>query len=156
MKKWIELIKDYEGFYSKPYLCPAGVPTIGYGTIVYPNGKKVTLKDPPCTVEQATEWFIFEAMDKLETVKKLVEKVGLSLTEEQLGAITSLCYNVGIGCLDSNKTFGIALRSKSITKIADAFLVYNKARVGIFRRLKVLRGLVRRRESERNLFLSGE
>lgn len=156
MKKWIELIKDYEGFYSKPYLCPAGVPTIGYGTIVYPNGKKVTLKDDACTVEQALEWFIFEAYDKLESVKNLTDKIGLQLSEEQLGAITSLCYNVGIGCLDSNKTFGIALRTKNITKIADAFLVYNKARVGIFRRLKVLRGLVRRRESERNLFLSGE
>ena len=41
------LIKKYEGFSSKPYLCPAKVPTIGYGATYYPNGKAVTLKDTP-------------------------------------------------------------------------------------------------------------
>ena len=40
------LIKKYEGYSSKPYLCPAGVATIGYGTTVYPNGKKVSMIVP--------------------------------------------------------------------------------------------------------------
>jgi len=30
----IDLVKSFEGFFSKPYLCPAKVPTIGYGTII--------------------------------------------------------------------------------------------------------------------------
>ncbi len=45
--KGIDLIKSFEGFSSKPYLCPAKIPTIGYGATFYPDGKKVTMKDSP-------------------------------------------------------------------------------------------------------------
>ena len=45
----LELIKSFEGFYSKPYLDPIGIPTIGYGATYYPNKKKVTMKDKPLT-----------------------------------------------------------------------------------------------------------
>ena len=38
----LELIKDFEGFSSTAYLCPAKIPTIGYGSTYYPDGKKVT------------------------------------------------------------------------------------------------------------------
>ena len=41
------LCRQFEGFRSKPYLCPAGVPTIGYGSTYYADGRKVTLEDPP-------------------------------------------------------------------------------------------------------------
>jgi lysozyme len=50
-----EVIKEFEGFESKPYLCPANVPTIGYGNTMYPNGERVTMDDPEITEEQATE-----------------------------------------------------------------------------------------------------
>ena len=50
------LIKKYEGFSSKPYLCPAGVATIGYGTTRYPDGTKVSMVDEPITEEQATAY----------------------------------------------------------------------------------------------------
>ena len=42
-----ELCRRFEGFRSKPYLCPAGVPTIGYGSTLYSDGRRVTLDDPP-------------------------------------------------------------------------------------------------------------
>ena len=48
-----ELCKRFEGFRSKPYLCPANVATIGYGSTYYANGVKVTLNDPPTTQEEA-------------------------------------------------------------------------------------------------------
>ena len=59
----IELIAQFEGFRSKPYLCPAKVPTIGYGTTIYPayiighqgTKQKVTLNDPPITKELAIQ-----------------------------------------------------------------------------------------------------
>ena len=55
-----KLIKKYEGFSSStPYLCPAKVPTIGYGATYYPNGKVVTLKDTPITEKQADEMLSF-------------------------------------------------------------------------------------------------
>ena len=53
--KGIELIKSFEGFSSKPYLCPAKIPTIGYGATFYPDGKKVTMKDSPITEEKGVE-----------------------------------------------------------------------------------------------------
>ena len=51
----IELIKKFEGFSKIPYLCPANVATIGYGSTRYANGLKVTLKDNPITELQAIE-----------------------------------------------------------------------------------------------------
>ena len=42
-----ELCKQFEGFRAKPYLCPAGIPTIGYGSTYYADGRKVTLQDEP-------------------------------------------------------------------------------------------------------------
>ena len=43
-EKGLNLIKKYEGFSSKPYMCPANVPTIGYGSTYYPNGTKVKIE----------------------------------------------------------------------------------------------------------------
>ncbi len=47
------LCRRFEGFRASPYLCPAGVATIGYGTTTYDDGKRVLLTDPPVTREQA-------------------------------------------------------------------------------------------------------
>ena len=60
----IELCKRFEGFRSKPYLCPAGIPTIGYGSTIYRSGQKVTLNDAPITEEQAEEMMLFELQTK--------------------------------------------------------------------------------------------
>jgi lysozyme len=47
------LCRTFEGLILKPYMCPAGVPTIGYGSTRYANGKLVTLTDPKITKEEA-------------------------------------------------------------------------------------------------------
>ena len=49
----VEICKTFEGFISEPYNCPAGVPTIGYGTTYYLDGTRVTLQDKPITQSQA-------------------------------------------------------------------------------------------------------
>ena len=51
----IALIKRFEGFRAKPYLCPAGIPTIGYGATFYEDGSKVKLIDPAITEPRAVE-----------------------------------------------------------------------------------------------------
>lgn len=43
----------FEGLRLRPYLCPAGVPTIGLGSTVYEDGSRVTLADPAITEEHA-------------------------------------------------------------------------------------------------------
>ena len=50
----IDMIKKYEGFSDKPYVCSAGQWTIGYGTSYYvQDGRAVTEKDPPISEGEA-------------------------------------------------------------------------------------------------------
>ena len=49
----MRLCLQFEGLYLRPYLCPAGVPTIGVGCTSYLDGRRVTLNDPPITREHA-------------------------------------------------------------------------------------------------------
>jgi GH24 family phage-related lysozyme (muramidase) len=52
-----EVIKEFEGYSSEPYLCPANVPTIGYGNTMYPNGERVTMEDPEIDQSEAEKQF---------------------------------------------------------------------------------------------------
>ena len=54
-EKGIALIKSFEGFESKPYKCPAGSPTIGYGATFYTDGKKVSMNDVSINESQAPD-----------------------------------------------------------------------------------------------------
>ena len=53
------LCRRFEGLYLQPYLCPAGVPTIGYGATFYEDGRRVTLKAPPITKERAEQLLLW-------------------------------------------------------------------------------------------------
>lgn len=145
----LNLIKEFEGFYSKPYKDPVGIHTIGYGTIKYPNGDWVKLTDEPCTEAQALMWLGYEVAVKSKAINNHFNNIGLMLNDNQFGALASLAYNVGEGViLQPNRTMGSAILSKDHNKIADAFLVYVKAGG------KTLKGLVRRREAEKKLYQS--
>jgi lysozyme len=157
-KEALELIRHFEGFYPKPYLCPAGVATIGIGTVAYENGKKVSLKDSPITIERAEELLAFELSEKADTIARFLLRNSIILSEQQYSSLVSFAYNCGCGAIiDSGRTLGSAIRKKNLKSIAEAFLVYNKATVkkmGIKFRIP-LAGLTRRREAERYLFLNG-
>lgn len=45
------LCRRFEGWRSRPYLCPANVWTIGYGATHYLDGRTVKATDPPITQE---------------------------------------------------------------------------------------------------------
>ena len=53
------LARMFEGLYLSPYLCPAGVPTLGYGATYYEDGTRVTLSDPAITRERAEELLLW-------------------------------------------------------------------------------------------------
>jgi lysozyme len=91
------IAKPFEGLRLKPYLCPAGVPTIGYGSTTYPDGRKVKLTDPPITVEYA-EIMLDYGMD---TAAKAVSRYCPALASDprKLGAITDFVFNLGAGRL---------------------------------------------------------
>lgn len=90
-----DLCRRFEGLSLKPYLCPAGVPTIGYGSTRYEDGKPVSLKDRPITQALADELLLLTlCRDYMPGVLKL------SPTLEQhngaLAAITDFAYNLGV------------------------------------------------------------
>jgi len=89
----LDLIKKWEGFRANAYLDPVGIPTIGYGTIRYPNGQPVELGDI-VTEAEAEDLLKLEADDFAELVTK---KVTVGLNQNQFDALVSFCYNVGGG-----------------------------------------------------------
>jgi len=89
-----KFIAKHEGLRLKPYLCPAKIPTIGYGNTYYPNGKRVTLLDDPITKEQAFEMFKIIA-DRFG--KRVDDLVTSKINQNQFNALVSFCYNVGTG-----------------------------------------------------------
>lgn len=99
-----------EGLKLKPYLCSAGVPTIGYGSTMYPNGRKVTMKDPPISLQRAEEIFDWHLNLVENDVKHLLGADILSLgiidirkpeiknekvAQQRFDSLVSLAYNIG-------------------------------------------------------------
>lgn len=84
-----DLITRHEGFSSAAYLCPKGIPTIGYGNTTWPDGRKVKLGET-ITREKA------EAMMRNYIIKEIdpvFNKIPYALTEDQKDALRCLIYN---------------------------------------------------------------
>lgn len=141
----IALIKEFEGFRKAPYLCSAGVPTIGYGSTMYADGKKVKMSDVSISEVTALELF-HETLHKYEqTVNKAIT---MPLTQNQFDACVSLCYNIGQGNFASSTLVKELNKSVPIEEVSAQFLRWNKAAGA------VSAGLSRRRKAEQTLFLS--
>ena len=138
----IELISSFEDTKLQAYDDGVGVWTIGIGTTIYPNGVKVK-KGDKCTLEQAKEYFAHDLKRFESSVNNLVE---VPLSQNQFDALVSLTYNIGSTAF-KNSTLLKKLNAKDYAGAADQFLVWNKGGG------KVLKGLVKRRASERALFL---
>ena len=137
-----ELCKKFEGFYSKPYLCPANVPTIGYGSTLYEDGVKVTLKDPPVTKEYATKLLMLTlSRDYFPAVLKLCPNIP---TDGSLTALTDFTYNLGVGALRSS-SIRRAMNNNDLEGVRQGLLKY------VYGGGKVLPGLVKRRKAEVSL-----
>lgn len=143
-KDAVELIKSFEGFYSKPYLCPAGIPTIGYGTIRYENGVKVTLADAPITKERALELLMYE-VNRACVPAVLRYCPVLVGHENKFNAVISFVYNLGSGRLKAS-TLRRKINAQEWDAAANEFLKWNKGDG------RVLRGLDLRRRAEVALF----
>ena len=141
--KGVALIKQFEGFRSKPYLCPAGVPTIGYGSTYYPDGKKVTLRDNPVTEADATAMLRSMLVRYENGVDRYVQ---VPITQGQFDALVSFAYNVGLSALKGSTLLRL-VNERNFVGAAAQFSRWNKAGG------KVLPGLTRRREAERKLFV---
>lgn len=155
-ERGLNLIKSFEGLFLHPYRDPIGIPTIGWGTTRYPNGKMVTMNDKNITEQEATRLLAVEINEKSASVTNFLRQHNISLNENEFAALVSFAYNLGPGpIVTPGRSMHDALKLQDCAKIADAFLLYNKARKKVRGRtvMTELAGLTRRRKAERDLFL---
>jgi len=139
-EKGLNLIKQFEGLRLEAYLCSAGVPTIGYG---HTRGVKL---GQTITQEQA-DAFLSEDIHEFElAVQRLVF---VPITQNQFDALVSFVFNVGIGNLKKSTL----LKKLNEGDVVGAANEFNK---WVFAGGKKLKGLQRRRDKERLLFLTGD
>ncbi len=138
-KAGLDLIKSFEGLELKGYLCPAGVPTIGYGH----TGPGVRVGQV-ITEAQADDLLASDLRKFEDAVFKLV---GDHATDNQFSALVSFAYNVGPG--EGGLKTSTLLRKHNEGNYAGAKAEFAKWRMGGG---KVLTGLVRRRAAEASLY----
>ena len=140
-----KLIKKFEGLKLKAYLDPVGIPTIGYGTIMYKNGQRVKMGDK-ITEKQALDLLQWEILMKAEEVNKCT--VDTFLNQNQFDALVSFAYNVGTGALKGSTLLKKALINSNDPDISAEFMKWVTANK------KTLPGLVTRRTEESKLYFT--
>lgn len=141
----IDLIKSFEGLRLKSYKDSAGVWTIGYGTIMYPGGQKVT-EGETITRQQAEEYLSYEVELKAASVRAFT--ASLNLSQHQFDALVSFAYNLGVGALQRSTLLKKVKVNKYDPTIRDEFMKWVNAGG------RRLQGLVRRRKAEADLYFS--
>jgi len=145
-KEGKELIMFYEGCHLEAYLCPAKIPSIGFGNTFYIDGSKVKLGDK-ITHKEAVELFDVIVEKFAKDVRSVLVR---NITNAQFSAIVSFAFNVGMGNLKLSTLLKKVNKNPLDTTIPSEFLRWNKAK-GI-----ELSGLTKRRTSESILYSSGK
>lgn len=136
----VALVKKFEGLYLTGYLCPAGVPTIGYGHTG--KGVKVGMRIDEA---QAEDWLETDLEDAAAAVDRLVR---VPLNERQRGALASFTFNVGAGAFGKS-TLLRRLNAGEYDAVPSELARWNRGGG------RVLPGLVKRRATEGALWLGG-
>ncbi len=161
-----DLMHKYEGFRSRPYLCPAHIWTIGYGHVLYQeqirlpmarvegNDTPVIRKEYPLKPEDSRVWTKTEIDELFRADVATFERGVLRLIPGCVGrqgsfdALVSFAFNAGLGNLQRS-TIRMKANRGDWKGAAEALMDWTKGGG------KVLPGLVKRREAEKALFLSG-
>lgn len=140
----IDLVKEFEGFRESTYLDSVGVPTIGYGTTAAAGLGIVPV--PGMTIsERQAEKFLVKGLEKFAAAIR--PHITREPTDNEWSAMLSLAYNIGPGAFRKSSVLRFHNAGETM-RAADAFLLWDKAGG------QVLRGLVRRRQRERTLYLT--
>ena len=135
-----ELCRRYEGYRAKPYLCPAGVPTIGYGSTYYADKRKVTLEDQPME-EGAARALLMVELKHTYLPGVLRNCPVLATNERRCNAIVDYAYNLGVGRLQTS-TLKRKINAQDWDGVQEQLMLWTKGGG------KVLPGLVARRKAE--------
>ena len=137
----LALIRRFEGLYLRPYICPAGVATIGFGATYYEDGSRVTLRDTAITRERADALLLWHVKTVyLPAVVKLCPAI-VHESDGRIAALIDWCFNLGAGNLKSS-TLRRKVNAGNWEAVPSELLKWNKAGG------RVLRGLTIRRQAE--------
>lgn len=140
----VALCKQFEGFSSKPYLCPAGIPTIGYGSTYYADGSKVKLTDQAISEPAAADLLLHEL--QFTYLPGVLRLCPILLTDaKKCNAVADFAYNLGLGRLQTS-TLRRKINAQEWAEAKTELLKWNKGGG------RVLPGLDKRRKAECQLF----
>jgi len=140
-----KIAQHFEGLVLKPYLDPRGIPTIGYGSMYYEDGSKVTMDDPEIT-ESRAKILLYSKMEGFVSI--VDQTINVPLNSNQTAALGSFCYNVGPVAFEES-TLVKLLNLGRYDAVPVQLLLWDHAGS------EVLGGLEARREAEANLFKDG-
>ena len=140
------LCKQFEGYKGKPYLCPAGVATIGFGSTYYADGRKVALTDAPMSEPDAAALLLQELHHTY--LPGVLRQCPILLTDERkCNAIVDFVYNLGLGRLQTS-TLKRKINQQDWDAAQEQLMLWTKGGG------RVLPGLVKRRAAESALLAS--
>jgi lysozyme len=142
--RMVQMIKRFESFKPTPYICAAGVRTIGYGFTEAKYLKMKRMSEP-----QASKILVSEVIPRYQSIVRRYVKV--PLTSNQECALISFTFNCGESSLekvvDARRN---RLNKGNYNTIPSVLLRYTKVRIGD--KVKTLNGLVTRRKQEAAMF----
>lgn len=137
----LQLIKSFEGLVLKAY---KAVSTEIYYTIGYGH-YGIDVKEDQTINEQEAEALLLKDVQRFVNAVNSLVKV--KLNQNQFDALVSLCYNIGSGAFQRSTLLEL-LNKKDYFGASKQFDVWVKSG-GV-----TLKGLIRRRSQEKELFLS--
>ncbi|MFR1378823.1 MAG: glycoside hydrolase family protein [Clostridium neonatale] len=141
-----KMIAAFEGCRLEAYRCTSGILTIGIGC----TNSKWTSKGT-ITIEEAYQAFQEDIKVFADGVANLCKNASVNLNIYEREALISFAFNCGLGSLEKSTLWQlIKAGNRNATKITNAFLMWTKSGG------KEQPGLVKRRNAEARLFLTGK
>ncbi|WP_395495161.1 lysozyme [Acetobacter sp. KSO5] len=136
------LAREYEGLRLKPYICPAGYWTIGYGNRCLANGSAVTAHTPAITTVQAESLLMLTLAGLRYKLRQLVH---VTLTPNKEGALLDWQFNLGTSAIAGSSLIRL-LNSGQDIAAGEQLLLWDHAHKN--GHLITLPGLTARRHAE--------
>lgn len=130
-EKGYKALHEREGLRLMPYLDTKGVPTIAMGNTYYLDGRKVTLKDRPLSIQEADKLGRVTADSFARSVDDLVKS---TLNQNQFNALVSIAYNIGLKGFANSTFLARVNRDPNDHNIASAIMMWVKDKELIGRR----------------------
>lgn len=140
-----KIIAQFEGLRLRAYQDTGNIWTIGYGTTINPETGLPIKRGDVISKDQALAWLRINIAGLERQIKRLVK---VPINANQLTALTSLAYNIGIGAFSRSTLLRLVNNRADKNLIAAQFIRWNKVKG------QEVPGLTRRRQLEAELFLS--